>query len=39
MALVAEIDGKACKHKSDDCVPRTKLVLAKLLCKRNIEKR
>ena len=36
--LVAEIDGKAGEHKSENCVPRAKLVLAKLLYKRNVEK-
>ena len=37
--LLAEIDGKAGKHKSEDCIPRTKLVLAKRFYKRNIKKR
>ena len=37
--LPAEIDGKEGKHKSEDCVPRAKLVLAKRFYKRNIGKR
>ena len=36
--LLREIDGKADKHNSDDCVPREKLVLTKHFYKRNIEK-
>ena len=36
--LLAEIDGKAGKHKSEDCVPSAKLMHAKRFYKRNIEK-
>ena len=37
--LPAEIDGKAGKHKSEDCVPRAKLVLTKCFYQRSIGKR